>query len=100
MRTIRTLIYAGLAIAAMAMSAVTPAVAVTPFNPGIYVSIKARFASPAVYRVHEDRVALICEAPAGTLGRARERQPALTEPVNVALPPSTSPSSLVFRMRC
>lgn len=100
MSTIRSIIFAGLAIAAVAMSAVTPAVALTPVDPGIYVSAKARFASPAVYRVHEDRVALICEAPAGTLARARERQPALTEPVNATLPPSTSPSSIVFRMRC
>ena len=100
MSMIRSLIFAGLAIAAMAISAVTPAVAVSPIDPGIYVSTKARFASPAIYHPQTDQVALICEAPAGTLRHARDRQPALSQAVNAIVPPGSSPSSVVFRMRC
>lgn len=100
MRMIRSLIFAGLAIAAMAISAVTPAVAISPIDAGIYVSTKARFASPAIYHPQTDQVALICEAPAGTLRHARDRQPAMTRAATGTLPTGTSPSSIVFRMRC
>lgn len=100
MRVIRSLFFAGLALAAMAMSVATPAIALTPADPGIHVSTKARFASPAIYHVQTDEVALICEAPAGMLGHARERQPAMTRAVTGTLPAGTSPSSIVFRMRC
>ncbi|MGB3814027.1 MAG: hypothetical protein WA950_12450 [Shinella sp.] len=61
---IRSLIYAGLALAAMALTISAPAVAATPTDPGIYQSVKASLDAPAILQVYDEHVALTCEAPA------------------------------------
>ncbi|MGQ3214516.1 MAG: hypothetical protein ACT6U0_02350 [Shinella sp.] len=45
---IRSLIYAGLTLAAMAFTSISPAVAATPTAPGIYEAIKASIETPAI----------------------------------------------------
>lgn len=64
MRMIRSLIYAGLALAAMAFTIASPSVAATPADPGIYQPIKASLDAPAILQVHDDAVALTCDVPA------------------------------------
>lgn len=84
MRMIRSLIFAGLALAAMAFTSIAPAVAATPTDPGIYTSIKASLEAPAILQVYDDNVALTCEAPAITLGRTDGRSSYPAEAVHVA----------------
>jgi len=64
MRMIRSLIYAGLALAAMAFTIAAPAVAATPTDPGIYEAVKASIDKPAVLQAHDVAVALPSDAPA------------------------------------
>lgn len=83
MRMIRSLIYAGLALAAMAFTIASPAVAATPTDPGIYEAVKASIDTPAVLHVHDVAVALPSEAPA-------------VEPHSAVSRSSVKPSSLTF----
>ena len=73
MRMIRSLVCAGLALAAMAFAISAPAVAATPTDPGVYQSIKASLDAPAILHVHEGTIALTCEAPAAVMARAAHR---------------------------
>lgn len=73
MRMIRSLIYAGLALAAMAFTISAPAVAATPTDPGIYEAVKASIDSPAILQVHDDAAALTCEAPFAVMSAATGR---------------------------
>lgn len=73
MRMIRSLIYAGLALAAMAFTIASPAVAATPTDPGIYEAVKASIDSRAILQVHDDAVALTCEAPSAVMSAATGR---------------------------
>ncbi len=87
MRMIRSLIYAGLALAAMAFTISAPAVAAT--DPGIYQSVKANVEMPAIIQVHEDTVAMACEVPATILTPAAGRSSVKPSSLNVALIPAT-----------
>ncbi|MCA0340948.1 MAG: hypothetical protein LCH99_14620 [Proteobacteria bacterium] len=73
MRMIRSLIYAGLALAVMAFTISAPAVAAVPTDPGIYEAVKASIDSPAILQVHDDAVALTCEAPFAVMSAAAGR---------------------------
>lgn len=83
MRMIRSLIYAGLALAAMAFTIAAPAVAATPTDPGIYQSVKASLDAPAILQVYDEHVALTSQAPALGVSDPRWRS-------------SAEPSSLTF----
>ena len=87
MRMIRSLIYAGLALAAMAFTISAPAMAATPTDPGIYESIKASLDAPAILQVYDDVVALGCIAPAVTPHRADGRSSVAPSSLNVASTP-------------
>ncbi|MCO5152563.1 MULTISPECIES: hypothetical protein [unclassified Shinella] len=63
MRMIRSLIYAGLALAAMAFTISAPAVAATPTDPGIYEAVKASVEKPMIHQVDADVVCLNCIIP-------------------------------------
>jgi len=100
MRMIRSLIYAGLALAAMAFTISAPAVAATPTDPGIYHSIKASLDAPAILQVREDVVALTCEAPA-TIGAAVGRSLFPTDPgMNITDATGTRLNLVEVRSRC
>ena len=83
MRMIRSLIYAGLALAAMAFTIAAPAVAATPTDPGIYEAVKASVEKPMIHQVYADVVALPSISPAVEPHRAVSRS-------------SVDPSSLTF----
>lgn len=101
MRIIRSLIYAGLPLAAMAFTIAAPAVAATPPDPGIYQSIKANLDAPAILQVHEDTVALTCEAPAAILSAAAERSRLpTTARVNIADASGARLNLIEVRSRC
>ncbi|MDG4675855.1 hypothetical protein P9A16_32665 [Shinella sp. 838] len=100
MRMIRSLIYAGLALAAMALTMSAPAVAATPTDPGIYEAVKASIDAPAILQVHEDAVALTCEAPAATLSRADGRSSFPGETMNVADAAGSRLHFVEVRRRC
>lgn len=48
MRLIRSLVYAGLALAAMAFTIASPTVAAVPTDPGIYEAVKASIDTSAI----------------------------------------------------
>lgn len=73
MNSIRSLVCAGLALAAMAFSIAAPAVAATPTDPGVYEAVKASIEKPMIHQVYADVVALGCIAPAVTPHRAEGR---------------------------
>lgn len=100
MRMIRSLIFAGLALAAMAFTSIAPAVAATPTDPGIYEAVKASIDAPANLQVYDDNVALTCEAPALTLGRADGRSSYPVEAVHVADATGGRLHFVEFRRRC
>ena len=101
MRMIRSLIYAGLALAAMAFTLAAPAVAATPTDPGIYQSIKASLDAPAILQVNEDTVALTCEAPATTIGAAVGRSSFPSDPgMNITDATGTRLNLVEVRSRC
>jgi hypothetical protein len=101
MRMIRSLIYAGLALAAMAFAISAPAVAATPTDPSIYNSIKASIDAPAILQVHNDTVALTCEAPAAMVIAAAGRSSFPTnERVTIADAPATRLNLIEVRSRC
>lgn len=100
MRIIRSLIYAGLALAAMAFTIASPAVAATPTDPGIYEAVKASIDAPAILQVHEDAVALTCEAPAAMLSRADGRSSFPAATMNVADATGARLHFVEVRRRC
>ena len=101
MRMIRSLIYAGLALAAMAFTISAAAVAATPTDPGIYQSIKASLDAPGILQVHKDTVALTCEAPAAMMSAAAGRSPLPTDTrVNIADATGIRLNLLEVRSRC
>ncbi|KNY13101.1 hypothetical protein AKG11_31000 [Shinella sp. SUS2] len=63
MRMIRSLIYAGLALAVMAFTISAPAVAAVPTDPGIYEAVKASIEKPMIHQVYADVVYLNCIVP-------------------------------------
>lgn len=83
MRSIRSLVCAGLALAAMAFTMAMPAAAATPADPGIYEAVKVSVEKPMIEHVYADVVALSCIAPAVTPCQMPERS-------------SVEPSSLTF----
>lgn len=89
MRMIRSLIYAGLALAAVAFTISAPAVAATPTDPGIYQPIKASLDAPAILQVYDHHVALTGEAPAVTLSVADGRSSFTLPNLIVASTPAT-----------
>lgn len=101
MNSIRSLIYAGLALAAMAFTISAPAVAATPTDPGIYEAVKASVDSPAILQVHEDAVALTCEAPTAMMSAAAGRSSLPTDTrVNIADATGTRLNLIEVRSRC
>lgn len=62
MRLFRSMIFAGLALAACAM-AVTPVGASVPIDPGIYAVTAPLDDHPAPAPIRIDKAALTCEAP-------------------------------------
>jgi len=100
MRMIRSLIYAGLALVAMAFAISAPAVAATPTDPGIYHSIKTSLDAPAILQVHEDTVALTCEAPATIIGAAVGRSPYPSGALTVVDALGTRLHFIEVRSRC
>lgn len=101
MNSIRSLICAGLALAAMAFTIAAPAVAATPTDPGVYQSIKASIEAPAILQVHKDIVALTCEAPAAIVSRADGRSSFPTdERVTIADASGTRLNLFEVRSRC
>jgi hypothetical protein len=87
MRMIRSLIYAGLALAAMAFTISAPAVAATPTDPGIYEAIKVSVEKPMLLQVYQDVVALNCIAPAVTPNRDDGRSSGATADLTFASTP-------------
>lgn len=102
MRMIRSLIYAGLALAAMAFTISAPAVAATPTDPGIYQSVKASIETPTILQVREDFVALTCEAPAAMVSRAAAGRSSLLADarVNIADATGIRLNLIEVRSRC
>lgn len=99
MRVIRSLIYAGLALAAMAFTIASPAVAAVPTDPGIYEAVKASIDAPAILQVHDGAVALTCEAPFAVMSAAG-RSPLQTGTLNIT---DSTGARLLFievRRRC
>lgn len=84
MRMIRSLIYAGLALAAMAFSLAAPAVAATPTDPGVYEAVKASVEKPMIHHVYADIVALSCISPAVEPHSAVSRSSVEPSSLNVA----------------
>ncbi|MCD1267073.1 hypothetical protein B5M44_18000 [Shinella sumterensis] len=87
MNSIRSLVCAGLALAAMAFTIAAPAVAATPTDPGAYEAMKASIEKPAFLHVHEVAVALPSEAPATDIIRAAGRSSVEPSSLNVASTP-------------
>lgn len=101
MRMIRSLVCAGLALAAMALSFAAPAVAAMPPDPGIYQPIRASLDAPAILQVYDDHVALTCEAPAAIISAAGGRSsfPADTR-MNIADATGVRLNLIEVRSRC
>lgn len=102
MRMIRSLIYAGLGLAVMALSFAAPSVAATPPDPGIYQPIKASLETPAILQVHEDMVTLTCEAPAtiiSAVATGRSSLPTVAR-VNIADATGIRLNLIEVRSRC
>jgi hypothetical protein len=89
MRMTRSLIYAGLALAAMAFTIASPAVAAVPTDPGIYQPIPASLDAPVILQVHDDHVALTREAPSAIMSAAAGRSSFTLPSLNVASTPAT-----------
>ena len=87
MRMIRSLIYAGLALAAMAFTISAPAVAATPTDPGVYEAVKVSVETPMIHQVYVDVVALGCIVPAEEPHSAVSRSSVETHSLNVASTP-------------
>jgi len=100
MRMIRSLIFAGLALAAMAFTIAAPAVAATPTDPGIYQSIKASIDAPAILQVNEDTVALTCEAPAAFMARAAGRSSYPSDALTIVAATGSRLHFIEVRSRC
>ena len=85
MNSIRSLVCAGLALAAMALCISMPAAAAVPIDPGVYLTTNstADYPAPAVTFQDEDRSAVTSEAPALAASRSDGRS-------------SVAPSSLTF----
>jgi len=88
MNSIRSLVCAGLALAATAFTIAAPAVAATPTDPGVYESMKASIEKPAFIHVHEVAVALPCEAPAVDISRDAGRSSVVPSSLNIASTPA------------
>lgn len=71
MGMIRSLIVAGIALAAMSIAYAIPAVAATPTDPGVYEPIQASIETSLTRQVLEDAVALNHIAPAVTVAAVR-----------------------------
>ena len=84
----------------MALTMSAPAVAATPTDSGIYEAVKASIDAPAILQVHEDAVALTCEAPAATLSRADGRSSFPGETMNVADAAGSRLHFVEVRRRC
>jgi len=101
MRMIRSLVCAGLALAAMALSFAAPAVAATPPDPGIYQPIKTSLDAPAILQVYDDHVAMTCEAPAAIISAAAGRSSLPTDArLNIADASGTRLNLIEVRSRC
>lgn len=87
MRMIRSLVCAGLALAAMAFTMAMPAVAATPTDPGIYEAVKASVDKPMVHQVYADVVCLNCIAPSVEPHGAATRSSVDLSSLNVASTP-------------
>jgi len=87
MRMIRSLIYAGLALAAMAFTIASPAVAATPTDPGIYEAVKASVEKPMIHQVYADVVCLSVIAPSVEPRSAVSRSSVDLSSLNVANTP-------------
>lgn len=87
MRMIRSLIVAGIALAAMSIASVVPAVAATPTDPGIYEAIKASLEAPAIIQVHVEHAALTSEAPAAVTTSGYGRSLGATASLTVSSTP-------------
>ncbi|WP_439605475.1 hypothetical protein [Shinella sp.] len=87
MRMIRSLIYAGLALAAMAFTIASPAVAAVPTDPGIYEAVKVSVETPMIHQVYADVVALGWIAPAVEPHSTVSRSSADPSRLNVASTP-------------
>lgn len=87
MRMIRSLIYAGLALAAMAFTIAAPAVAATPADPGVYEAVKASIEKPMIHQVYADVVCLSVIAPSIEPNSAATRSSADLSSLNVASTP-------------
>lgn len=89
MRMLRSLVVGCIALAAMAISSVIPAVAATPTDPGIYEAVKASIETPAVLVRSADHLAIVAEAPSAGRSRADGRSFPLGQLMNVAGTPAT-----------
>lgn len=89
MNSIRSLVCAGLALAAMALCISMPAAAAVPIDPGVYLTTKATadYPAPAVTIQDEDRSAVTSEAPALTASRPDGRSSVALSSLNVASTP-------------
>ncbi|WP_119256265.1 hypothetical protein [Shinella zoogloeoides] len=87
MRSIRSLICAGLALAAMAFTIAAPAVAATPTDPGIYEAVKASVEKPMIHQVYADVVCLSVIAPSVEPQSAATRSSVGPSILNVASTP-------------
>ena len=92
MRMIRSLIYAGLALAAMAFTISAPAVAATPTDPGIYEAVKVSVEKPMIHQVYADVVCLSVIAPSVEPHIAATRSSADLSSLNVAKTPVAVPA--------
>ncbi|UNK39365.1 hypothetical protein MNR02_06570 [Shinella sp. H4-D48] len=101
MNRIRSLVCAGLALVAMAFTIAAPAIAATPTDPGVYEAVKASIETPASLQVHNDAVALTCEAPAVMVSTAAGRSSFPTdERVTIADASGTRLNLIEVRSRC
>jgi hypothetical protein len=101
MRMIRSLIYAGLALAAMAFTISAPAVAAVPTDPGIYQPIKASLDAPVILQVHDAAVALTCEAPFAAMSASTGRSSLPTDArMNITDATGTRLNFVEVRSRC
>ncbi|MCD1266056.1 hypothetical protein B5M44_24925 [Shinella sumterensis] len=87
MNSIRSLICAGLAIAAMAFTIAAPAVAATPTDPGVYEAVKASIEKPMIHQVYADVVCLSVIAPSAEPHSAATRSSVDLSSLNVASTP-------------
>lgn len=100
MRVIRSLIYAGLALAAMAFTIASPAVAAVPTDLGIYEAVKASIDAPAILHVHDDVVALTCEAPFAVMSAVAGRSHPQTGMLNITDATGARLHFIEVRRRC